>query len=425
MENKPQEYKIDNLYLNISLVHFILEPKNPLYNFELGRCYEDMGHTASAASYYLRTAEFSSNNLLSYEALLRLALCFQKQGSRVFTIKGVLLRAISLLPERPEGIFLLSRIYETNREWQETYTWAVLGENLTIQSEFEGPKLRTDVEYPGRYVFTFEKAVAAWWIGLYDESIYLFRQLDKNPNMLDLHKTATKNNIRNLGNNWKDPIVYHDTMYEYLKIKFPGANTIKHNYSQCYQDLFVLTILNGKRGGSFLEIGGGDPFYGNNTALLEKEFDWVGTSIDIDPNLTKVFSEKRPTKVITADATKLDYTRIIQGDKCDYLQIDCDPAIISYNVLLKIPFETHKFAVITFEHDFYTDENSGVKEKSREYLKSFGYELVVSNIAPDKFNSYEDWWVHPDLVERSIIEKMKCLDKFAIRADDYMLNKIF
>ena len=34
------------------------------------------------------------------------------------------------------------------------------------------------------------------------------------------------------------------------------------------QDMFVLTVLNGKTNGTYLEIGSGDPFIGSNTALL-------------------------------------------------------------------------------------------------------------------------------------------------------------
>jgi tetratricopeptide (TPR) repeat protein len=429
MENQNQNNEpvvqevIDMLPLNIALMNFLLDPKNPRYNFALGRCYEELGQTASAASYYLRTAEFSSNDLLSYEALLRMSLCFQRQGSRIFTIKGVLLRAISLLPDRPEAYFLLSRIYEINREWQEGYTWAVLGEKM-FSNDKDLDSLNSNVEYPGPYVFTFERAVTAWWIGLFDESVYLFRKLIKNTKMLELHTTATKNNIKNLANNWKDPIVYHDTMYEYLKVKFEGSNKITQNYSQCYQDMFVLSMIKGKKNGAFVEIGGGDPFYGNNTYLLEREFGWKGISIDIDPNLTEAYKKARPTKVITGDATKLNYD-VLTLKKYDYLQIDCDPAIVSYEVLLKIPFDRCKFAVITFEHDFYTDENSGVREKSRMYLESLGYELVASNIAPDKYNSYEDWWVYPEFCDKAAINKMKNTSDLPKKADDYMLNKIF
>ena len=108
----------------------------------------------------------------------------------------------------------------------------------------------------------------------------------------------------------------------------------------------------------------------------------------------------------------------------DYLQVDCDPPTISYEVLQKIPFHTHKFAVITFEHDYYADPTQSIRDKSRKYLESFGYKLVVSNIAPDQYSSYEDWWVHPDLVDSKIIEKMEQTDGRTKKAEDYMLGRV-
>lgn len=416
-----------NIELNTALFNYTMDPKNAMYNFNLGKVYEDMGHTAAAASFYIRTGEFATeldnNAILAYEALLRLALCFERQGSRVFTVKGILLRAISLLPERPEAYYLLSRMYEMCKEWQEGYTFAVIGEKLKDHDPEQ--KLLTNVEYPGAYGFTFERAVTAWWIGLWDESMFLFRQLKKNTSMQWQHVNATNNNLNNLaGSVWKNPITYYESSYEHLKIKFPGAINIERNYSQCYQDLFVLTMLNGERGGRFLEIGCAGPYFGNNTALLEKNYEWTGISIDYDQNAINEFSAERVSKAICADATKLNYNEILEPGDYEYLQLDCEPAIVTYNTLLKIPFETHKFAVITFEHDYYADEKSEVREKSRKYLESMGYEMVVNNIAPDDHNSYEDWWVHPDLVDKNIIEKMKCISDKPKRADKYMMGKI-
>ena len=409
--------------LNTALNNYISDTKNPLYNFILGQVYENLGHTAAAASFYLRTTEFGYDDLLNYEASLRLGLCFEKQGSRVFTVKGIFLRAASLLPQRPEAYYLLSRVYEHCKDWQESYTWAVLGETL-IEEPLK--KLITNVEYPGKYALTFQRAIAAWWIGLWDESLYLLRQLDKNPNMLEVYRVMTKNNLINLGGTQnKTPILYYDSLYEHLKVKFKGAINIEQNYSQCYQDMFVLTMLNGKQNGKFLEIGCADPFYGNNTALLEKSFEWTGISIDYDKSQIDKWSNVRTATTVCDDATKINYEEILKEYKdIDYLQLDCDPPLITYEILLRIPFETHRFAVITFEHDHYVDENSDIRNKSRKYLESHGYEMVVNNIAPDKFNTYEDWWVHPDLVDKKIIEKMKCISDEPKKADDYMLGKI-
>ena len=49
---------------------------------------------------------------------------------------------------------------------------------------------------------------------------------------------------------------------------------------------------------------------------------------------------------------------------------------------------------------------SSFMEKSRKLLRSYGYKLVVNNVAPDDWRAYEDWWVHPDLVNNDTIKEM-------------------
>jgi hypothetical protein len=95
---------------------------------------------------------------------------------------------------------------------------------------------------------------------------------------------------------------------------------------------------------------------------------------------------------------ELNYTTTI-----DYLQIDCDPAHISYETLLKIPLHAYEFKVITFEHDHSKDETGEVRENSRKYLEQKGYTLILTNIGKDDI-AVEDWWVNPKHVD---INKLK------------------
>ena len=400
------------------LKNYISDPFNPENNFKLGLCYEEINQTASAAGFFLRSIEFGDNDENIYEALLKISLCFERQGNRVFTIKGLLLRAISLLPKRPEAYFLLSRIYERNKDWQESYTTATIGYELATDPSI----IKSNVEYPGKYGFLFEKAVSGWWIGLCDESIHLFRVLNREYNLDAIHKQAVTNNLQNLGNNWKEPSIYYKDKYSKLRYKFDGCENIERNYSQSYQDLFVLMMLGGKKVGTYLEIGSADPFYGNNTALLE-EIGWDGISIDINNDLVNSFKTQRKNEVIQSDATKVQYSKILKSEVIDYLQIDCDPPAISFEVLKRIPFNTHKFAVITFEHDHYNDDSQSIRDKSRKYLKSFGYQMVVNNIAPDDYCSYEDWWIHPDLIDSKILEQMSCINDVTKKAEKYIYNQ--
>ena len=415
--------EITGQYRNLLNI-FIYDPKDVTNNFNLGMYYESHGQTASAVSFFLRAAEFSPDKLVSYESLLHIAFCLEKQGCRVFTTKGILLRAISLLPDRPEAYYFLSRLYERNKDWQEAYTVAELCLNFT---NFSVDPLVSVKEYHGKYCLIFEKAVAAWWIGLFDESVHLFRKLNNEYILDDIHKRAVQNNLNSFGNSGHPPTPYDSSMHNKLRIKFKNSEKLQYNHSQCFQDMFTLMMLNGKENGTYLEIGSGDPFYGNNTALLETKYNWKGISIDFNKQSIDMFNKVRKNVSYCLDATKANYKSLlseITDDRfIDYLQIDCDPATTSYNILQKIPFNEYKFAVITFEHDAYIN-NDNVKQSSRKLLTSYGYKMVAGDVAPDRYSNFEDWWMHPDLIDSRTLELMTCSFDGTKKAEDYILGKV-
>ena len=102
----------------------------------------------------------------------------------------------------------------------------------------------------------------------------------------------------------------------------------------------------------------------------------------------------------------------------DYLQIDCDDA--SYETLRRMPFGDYKFGIIHFEHDVYI-KNEKVREYSRNILKENGYQLIVPDVAINEKDSHEDWWIHPDLVSKEMIDKLKS-DKPINFVGTYMFN---
>jgi tetratricopeptide (TPR) repeat protein len=183
--------------LEQALLNYVDDPRKPINNFMLGTIYEEKGHFAAAIGFYLRTAEYSEDKNLIYESLLRVAICLEIQGKRMCPLKGALLRAVSVSPERPEAYFLLSRIYEITKDWHLSYAWATAGERTLSTSH---RPLLTDVKYPGTYGFMFEKAVTSWWIGLYHESLNLFKTLDKEYKVLPIYEESIKNNITNITN---------------------------------------------------------------------------------------------------------------------------------------------------------------------------------------------------------------------------------
>ena len=408
---------IDSKILNI----FINEPYNDMNNFNLGYEYEGIGQTAIALSYYLRCAEYTSNEDLSYECLLRMSKCMSKQGHRNFKELTCLEHAISIKPDRPEAYYIMSLYHSFRRNWLKSYMYACIGLRCIDLLNNE-KKLIKDIGYFHKYQLLFQKAYAGYNKGKLKESQKIYYDLLENYELDDNLKNIIMDNLTNYKTPNSQPIIYTKDKYDLLKYKFTFSENIKENYSQIYQDLFVLSMTDGKMRGNYLEIGSGDPIYGNNTYLLEENYNWSGISIDINQESYRIFNEKRRNKCICKDATKIDYKTLLKDyTEIDYLQLDCDPPVITYLILLKIPFDRVKFGVITYEHDYYSDVTESYREKSRDYLKKLGYKMVVGNISPNKENNpFEDWWIHPDLIDESIYNKFIYKDIEYINGEDYM-----
>ena len=228
--------------------------------------------------------------------------------------------------------------------------------------------------------------------------------------------------------NWDMPTYYTNQKYNDLRFKFNISERIGQNCSQCYQDMFVLSCLNGKTQGLYLELGAGHPHISNNTMLME-HLGWRGVGLDLKEHEIELYSTQRKNFIANGDATQIDYTELLQEVKLDYptfdyLQVDCDPPTVSLEALKKIPHDKYKFAVITFEHDKYTgDDGALVQVESRKFLTDLGYLFVADDLSVDDSHPFEDWWVHPDLVDMSIIEKMMCVTGETKKAEDYMLGR--
>jgi len=225
--------KIDQLVIELSK-----DPFNPTLNFEVAVEYEKQNQTASAVSFYLRTAEYGLelHPSLVYTSLLKVAHCFDDQNDRQGTVSNCLLQAVGYLPYRPEAYFLLAQFHERIGQWQECYTWAQLG----LHQQQYSP-LPIAVGYEGQYVLTFEKAVSAYWIGRKDESIELLIKLSEMKDITPLYKSAVQNNLNRLSFNGAD-----------FATDFPNINPLEPavtNYRKFFGDTADLVIDIGSREG--------------------------------------------------------------------------------------------------------------------------------------------------------------------------------
>jgi hypothetical protein len=104
------------------------------------------------------------------------------------------------------------------------------------------------------------------------------------------------------------------------------------------------------------------------------------------------------------------------------LQVDCEPPAVSFEILKMIPLDKFKFAVITFEHDYYADLEKKIRNESRAYLEEKGYIRVVGNVSMNDYCPYEDWWVHPDLVNHSKIEEVLNDNESVVNIQKFMVG---
>jgi FkbM family methyltransferase len=197
-----------------------------------------------------------------------------------------------------------------------------------------------------------------------------------------------------------------------------------NSFSQIKQDLFVLTTLNYKKDGFFIEVGAGDGINFSNTYLLEKEFNWRG--ILIEPNRTFFESclKSRKSKVINKllldrNKTELKFYEKISGEfshaegfgndsasevksyydveiikfdeifdskniseEIDFLSIDTEGS--EAEILYSIDFSKYSPKVICIEHNF----NKKNRVFFKKYLASKGYKLTYPGVS-----RWDSWFV--------------------------------
>ena len=217
---------------------------------------------------------------------------------------------------------------------------------------------------------------------------------------------------------------YFKKDFDRLRYQFSGSQDIENNYSQAFQDIFVLSMLSGKNNGTYVEIGGDHPLVINNSYLLESEFGWRGISFEIIQTAVNFYNSLRKNPCLCEDATTADYKKIFEDNnlpkQIDYLQVDIEPAQQTLNALLQLPHDDYRFSVITYESDIYRD-GPDCQEEAMKFLESHGYELVVRNVA-NEGNPYEDWYVDPQIVDAEIISKFKQVGRLSKEAINCVLR---
>jgi len=220
-----------------------------------------------------------------------------------------------------------------------------------------------------------------------------------------------------------------------LKI-FPEKNTsmllkcLSKSRSQLRQDLFVLSQLNFKRSGFFVEFGATNGKDLSNTYLLEKEFGWTGILAEPAKCWHKDLKKNRGASIETSCVWKktgstLTFNEVTEPEfstlqacanedchkelrkqhkaydvktislhdmlvkheapsKIDYLSIDTEGT--EFEILRAFDFSKYSFETITCEHNF-TPE----REKIFNLLSHSGYKRIY-----DELSRFDDWYIKSD-----------------------------
>jgi tetratricopeptide (TPR) repeat protein len=425
MSDSKSKSKIVTKPLKGDLNNYVLNPEDAQFNYNLGLNYFNQEQYASALSFFLRAAELepitneNTKSNLTYESLLFVAKCLQNLGRRAGTELALWNNALRYDPTRPEAYLFLSQYYEVRNQFSEAQSFARIG----LEFKDNHIALNNNLNYHHYYQLKFQDALCDWNLGQGDSARAKFRDLGMGNYPLDKNYVdLVQINMTSLGSSGDPFLPYNKSMSENLRYKFHGYDNINFNFSQTFQDMFTLSMLDGLKNGNYLEIGAADPYKGSNTALLE-DLGWSGISLEILDYEVEKFRKVRRNPVVLCNALEYDYSTLPKV--VDYLQVDCEPPAITYEIMTKLPFDKTDFKVITYEHDFYTDLTGKYRQLSRDFLTSKGYLLVAANIAPDLTSAYEDWWVKPEYIDAEILEIMLDKSDETKNAKTYMLSRSY
>ncbi len=180
--------------------------------------------------------------------------------------------------------------------------------------------------------------------------------------------------------------------------------------SEFNQDKIADKFLLQKTNGFFLDIGSSYYKKWNNSYFFEKERNYRGVAIELNPEFCEGWEENRPnTILINEDATKINYKEILEKANApshiDFLSIDIDPNTATFEALLNVLKTNYTFGVIAFEVDYGGDlqykDRFSVRDPSRALLVAKDYILTKEIYARPNYH-VDDIWVHKSIYNYDI-----------------------
>ena len=219
------------------------------------------------------------------------------------------------------------------------------------------------------------------------------------------------------------------------EMSFFYLNNFKDIKSQLLQEVYTLSVLEGKKGGCFIEAGASDGIDCSNTYLLEKSFGWSGLLVEPSGTSFKRLSSNRSSMITNAalwsesdlklqftetnspglstitslkdmdflsrdrtvfkeyEVNTISLTDLVRRNNAphviDYLSLDTEGS--EYEILKDFDFSNYSFNVISVEHAW----NEMNRKMVTTLLQNNGYFQIRAELT-----EYESWFIGGKLFEK-------------------------
>ena len=169
------------------------EPENTRYAFYLAESYRDAGQRGKALEWYqnrISRGDWPEEVFWSY---LQIGHLLKDLGICSNVVIESYLNAYRYRPHRPEPIYFISEIYNSEQNYQSAYTVLQMGENI---QKPEKKDMLFNMDWIEDYGLTFQKSICTYYLGKYQESLDACNALLKNPHLPASWRKQVEENMR-------------------------------------------------------------------------------------------------------------------------------------------------------------------------------------------------------------------------------------
>ncbi len=178
------------------LAQLIKDPENDHINFELAYAYEKEKQYAAAISYYLRCAEYTSNNTLASECLIRCSFSISKQGGRDQKELHYIKQAMGASPCSLETYHVASLYFSWRGEYRDSYLYSCLGINIH-ENNLQKQPFSKEINF-SIYDLYCQKAICGSKIGKFNEARQIYIKILQNFKLSNHTRSYIINNVNAL-----------------------------------------------------------------------------------------------------------------------------------------------------------------------------------------------------------------------------------